>query len=407
MKTLNNINPKTVLVLIFFFCITLQSSSLYAQITSIPDPNFEQALIDLGIDSDGTINGQVLTSDIDSVETLDVRYRSISNLTGIEDFAALEDLDVRGNNLTIIDTSNNTQLITLICSVNPSNSINISNNLLLETLNIGGLHQLDNIDLSNNVNLETLEMVDCWIDTIDISNNINLKTFIAGGVSFSEIDLSNNELLEYLDLTGVHLNSLDVSNNLLLKEFYCGNYGGDIGQEIASIDISNNSNLEIFYAENLFFLETLNAKNGNNAILNVTLPCEFEGNPCELTELHCVMVDDEDAATNNEPPYSSWLITADYIYSEDCSLGVSTQKEQGFSIYPNPTQNELYIKSQKSKTGNLKIKIFNVEGKLLSLQNLNFENQASLNISHLSSGIYFLNIESENGMVEVKKFIKQ
>ena len=32
-----------------------------AQITLIPDSGFEQALIDLGIDSDGMINGQVLT----------------------------------------------------------------------------------------------------------------------------------------------------------------------------------------------------------------------------------------------------------------------------------------------------------------------------------------------------------
>lgn len=48
---------KYIVPLLFFISIT----SSYTQTTAIPDQNFEQALIDLGIDSDATINGQVLT----------------------------------------------------------------------------------------------------------------------------------------------------------------------------------------------------------------------------------------------------------------------------------------------------------------------------------------------------------
>lgn len=392
---------KTYLIILLF---GIGTTSL-AQITQIPDPNFEQALIDLGIDSDGTVNGQVLTSDINTVQELDVRYRNINNLTGIDDFTALEDLNVKGNNLNTLDTSGNIQLRSLICNTNPLNTINLSSNLFLENLEIQGLHQIDLIDLSNNINLQTLNMVDCWIDNIDISNNLNLKTFIAGGVSFSEIDLSNNPLLEHLDLTGVHLSTLDVSNNGLLKELYCGNYGGDIGQEISIIDLSNNVNLEVFYAENLFLLETLDAKNGNNAILNITLPCEFEGVPCQLTELDCVKVDDEVAATNHEPPYDSWFIDADFVYSEDCILGVSENDSSTFSIHPNPATNKLFLTS-KNTTGNLKIKIFNIEGKLLAKQSLEAAIKTTIDVSQLVSGIYFLNIEDESGNKTVKKFIK-
>ncbi len=392
---------KTYLIILLF---GIGTTSL-AQITQIPDPNFEQALIDLGIDSDGTVNGQVLTSDINTVQELDVRYRNINNLTGIDDFTALEDLNVKGNNLNTLDTSGNIQLRSLICNTNPLNTINLSSNLFLENLEIQGLHQIDLIDLSNNINLQTLNMVDCWIDNIDISNNLNLKTFIAGGVSFSEIDLSNNPLLEHLDLTGVHLNTLDVSNNGLLKELYCGNYGGDIGQEISIIDLSNNVNLEVFYAENLFLIETLDAKNGNNAILNITLPCEFEGVPCQLTELDCVKVDDDVAATNHEPPYNSWFIDADFVYSEDCILGVSENDSSTFSIHPNPAPNKLFLTSENT-TGNLRIKIFNIEGKLLAKQSLEAAIKTSIDVSQLVSGIYFLNIEDESGNKTVKKFIK-
>ncbi len=77
-----------------------------------------------------------------------------------------------------------------------------------------------------------------------------------------------------------------------------------------------------------------------------------------------------------------------------------------FTLYPNPAQNELLITAQNT-TQNLKIKIFNIEGKLLSNQTLEVANQTSIDVSSLTSGIYFLNIEDENGNTTIKKFIKQ
>lgn len=77
-----------------------------------------------------------------------------------------------------------------------------------------------------------------------------------------------------------------------------------------------------------------------------------------------------------------------------------------FSIHPNPTKNELFLSSYNT-TENLTFKIFNIEGKLLSIQKLDFEKQASTDVSQLVSGIYFLNIEDENGKTTIKKFIKE
>lgn len=53
---------KNTLLLIFYFTI----HSMSAQLTEIPDPVFEEALITFGIDSDGIINGQGLTSDLET-----------------------------------------------------------------------------------------------------------------------------------------------------------------------------------------------------------------------------------------------------------------------------------------------------------------------------------------------------
>ena len=76
------------------------------------------------------------------------------------------------------------------------------------------------------------------------------------------------------------------------------------------------------------------------------------------------------------------------------------------NVYPNPV-NDVLILDSKEEIGNLTIKIFNIEGKLLSIQNLNMKKQVSVDVSSLSSGIYFLNIEDEKGNTTIKKFLKE
>lgn len=53
-------------VILLISCI-LFLQQVSAQYTQVPDPNFEQALIDLGIDSEGTLDGQFLTADANGV----------------------------------------------------------------------------------------------------------------------------------------------------------------------------------------------------------------------------------------------------------------------------------------------------------------------------------------------------
>lgn len=77
-----------------------------------------------------------------------------------------------------------------------------------------------------------------------------------------------------------------------------------------------------------------------------------------------------------------------------------------FAIYPNPASTHLNITSIFGK-GNTEIKIFNNLGSLLKHENFKGEDNLSLNISNLSSGIYFLNIKTDDGEVKVKKFIKK
>jgi hypothetical protein len=324
----------TILILAF-------STTSFAQITQIPDPNFEQALIDLGIDSDGIVNGQVLTSDVENVTSLNVTSKGIHDLTGLEDFVALENLNVSSNMMT---------------------SLSLVNNINLKELIFNTSHNLVDIDVSNNINLETLRSSYSFLTQIDLTSNTKLLELVLG-----EPAPSANHGIEFLDLT-------------------------------------QNAMLQKLQLINLEFLQTADLRSGNNTILtDVFVECTVDGGfDCE--PYPCLMVDDVVAAQNNQFPYSEWNVMA--IYSEDCTAGLNDNKVATYSIHPNPAKNELFITAQNT-TQNLKIKIFNIEGKLLSTQTLEIANQTSIDVSQLVSGIYFLNIEDENGNTTTKKFIKQ
>ena len=100
----------------------------YAQYTLIPDANFEKALIDLGIDS-GAVDGKVLTVNISIITKLDIQKKAIQDLTGIEAFLSLENLQCSSNNLTTLDLSKNTALTDLYISYNKLSFLDLSKNL--------------------------------------------------------------------------------------------------------------------------------------------------------------------------------------------------------------------------------------------------------------------------------------
>jgi len=169
-----------------------------AQTISIPDPLFEQILIDQEIDSDGIINGEILTADALAVSTLiiapepgSVEY--IEDLTGIEGFINLESLTVNFTNIGELNVSTLVNLKYLDCVDNGLTSLDVSSNPLLEYLDItsagdvGYLNNISEIDLSNNPNIKTLTAYG-GIDRINLKNgnnnpdmSININAFYIEG----------------------------------------------------------------------------------------------------------------------------------------------------------------------------------------------------------------------------------
>lgn len=198
---------------------------------SIPDVNFEQALIDLGVDD--VLDGLVYKNNVKQITFLDVQQRGITDLTGIEEFKKLEYLNCSENQLTSLDLSNNvklkelycifnqltsldvtknTRLTNLWCSINPLTSLDVSKNSLLEEL-FTSTTNLTNLDVSNNLELIRLSSRNMSLTSLDVSNNTKLEVLLVGPFNGLEsLDLSENTALQVLNCTGNLLTSLDVRN---------------------------------------------------------------------------------------------------------------------------------------------------------------------------------------------------
>ena len=155
---------------IFVLVLIFQYSS--AQFTAIPDANFEQALLDLGIDTDGSLNRQISDADAAVPTSLDVTFQSISDLTGIGAFVNLTFLNCSINQLTSLDVSTNTMLTSLNCSFNQLTSLDVSTNTMLTSLNCSG-NLLTSLDVSTNTMLTSLDCSFNQLTCLDVRNGNN------------------------------------------------------------------------------------------------------------------------------------------------------------------------------------------------------------------------------------------
>ena len=327
---------------------TVDDGSCTYQMTYVPDDNFEQALINLGYDD--VLDDSVLTASIDTVSILDISYNWTSNttiidLTGIEDFSTLSELNTSWNyQLTSLDLSNNFALTYLNCSGNSLTSLDLSNNPALTFLDCreGALNFLDlsnnpaltylncsenyfnSLDLSGAINLINLDLdMNHSLSNLDVSQNTALVIYHGYGLavtslifdnhpflthieadenySLSNLDVSGASNLDYLDCRESQITSLDLSQNPYLKTLWL-----DGITEFTSLDLSNNSLLNALYFGGYMSssappsqLTSLDLRNGNNTNFNQFL---VDGHP----NLFCIDVDDPVWSTANWTNIDPW-----------------------------------------------------------------------------------------------------
>ena len=152
----------------------------FSQNIDFPDPNFKEALIKEGVDSNA--DGEISIEEAAVVDTLYISGAELSNelrinnLIGINYFTNLIHLDCSSNNLSSLELDGLTSLKHLFCQYNKLTSINFSNLLLLERLFCD--HNF--LTVLNIEKLPSLSLLHCNNNKIDelIHNGHILYTFL-------------------------------------------------------------------------------------------------------------------------------------------------------------------------------------------------------------------------------------
>lgn len=347
---------------LLIFIVLLHSIFSFAQFTAIPDANFENYLEQNGMGDGVPNNGQVLTANIENVTTLLVYAKQIQDLTGIEDFAAVELIGCAYNNIPYLDVSQNMNLWALNCE-----SSDVVELLLPPT--------------------PTLEIVNCpenFLTELDISQNPGLEQLFCNINNIASLDLTNNPAIDlvvatYNNITGV----LDTSQNPVLTSISVSY------NNITGIDLTQNPVLLGFDAGRNP-LESLDIRNGNNE--NIATFNVYETS----NTLQCILVDDANATYLED-----WLKDSETIFvnnQQECdALGVATIDNQNFTMYPNPASGEVFLNFTNKGVNGLDVTVSNNLGQVLERKE-KMENTAviPLDVSSYTPGIYFVTLKAGN-----------
>ena len=174
------------------FLLLLIPFSSFSQYTYVPDDNFEQTLLNFGLD--GALDDYVATEAIDTITSFYIPNKNIQDLTGIEDFIDLRELFCNDNNLSVLNLSSNTELFEVVCA---------NNNLTLLDLRNGNNEDLYAVSSMGNPSLSCINVDDInllvlsywWIDSWTSFSNNCFPTHVNGVTN-------NKKLIRVIDIHG-------------------------------------------------------------------------------------------------------------------------------------------------------------------------------------------------------------
>ncbi len=396
LKRMNMKNTRLILCLSF-----LSFGILKAQIVNIPDPNFKAYLVN-NPEINTNWDDEIQLSEAESFSgMIDCPDLEITDLTGIEAFVNIPNLNCALNEISALDLSQNIALEYLDCSFNEISALDLSKNTALKVLYCG-INKLSALDLSKNTALKLLDCSFTKISALDLSQNIALEDLRCAFIEISTLDLSQNTALELLTCVANKLTSLDVSQNIALKFLACEinsltsldlSKNAALGflscykNEISALDLSKNTALKVLQCfENE--LKSLNLKNGNNIDLK---ELHVSNNP----DLRCIEVDDVDLAYS----MTRWSKDDTAEYSTDCLSSSTTEfslKETYF--YPNPVEDILYFEEPMSD-----IRMMDYSGRMIQ----QYEHATDrIYLASLANGVYFVIGRTTSGEYVGGKVVK-
>lgn len=220
-----------------------------------PDANFLK-YVEKIIDTD---HSGTLSQEERNATVIYVLGMGIKDLTGIEFFPELENLDCSENQLTQLDVSKNPKLERLVCYENKLTSLDVSGNTSLTELHCY-TNQLTSLNLGENANLDILNCVVNRLTSLDLSGNANLTRLACSSNLLTSLDVSNNPNLILLDCERNLLTSLNVSKNTELDTLDCS--GNKLSLELSDSGRFDLSTLPGFDADRAVWPEGATVENG-------------------------------------------------------------------------------------------------------------------------------------------------
>ena len=220
-----------------------------------PDANFLK-YVEKIIDTD---HSGTLSQEERNATVIYVLGMGIKDLTGIEFFPELENLDCSENQLTQLDVSKNPKLERLVCYENKLTSLDVSGNTSLTELHCY-TNQLTSLNLGENANLDILNCVVNRLTSLDLSGNANLTRLACSSNLLTSLDVSNNPNLILLGCERNLLTSLNVSKNTELDTLDCS--GNKLSLELSDSGRFDLSTLPGFDADRAVWPEGVTVENG-------------------------------------------------------------------------------------------------------------------------------------------------
>ncbi len=312
---------KIVLLLLLLF-----TGIVNGQIVNIPDANFKAKLLSANpansvaknefynpMTIDSNADGEIQVSEALLVNVLDISNAGIADLTGIESFTTLTQLNCNGNLLTALtlalpylkglscnenatlvalDVYGCTSLQYLSCrgaalisiditplyNLNQMDVINMPN---LESFVADDLPYLTNINFGNCPALTNISITRCNMpslsinlgpdadtETVVIENCPSLLYLECSNLQANSFSVAGCTNLSILDCDNNQLTTLDLSTNVNLGTLSCSS------NSLTTLDVSNNVELSSVFANNNQ-LTSVNIKNGIYQGINA----HFSGNP--------------------------------------------------------------------------------------------------------------------------------
>ena len=291
------------------FVLLLLVVKIVAQTTPLPDPNFEQELVDLGIDTNG-ITGDMLIADASPITTLTISRTDITDFTGLEVFTNLTNLDLGNNNfasaplttLVVLENllfNNNDALVNLDLSQNVNlkildigssgtaspalNTLNLVQNTILEDVRIQSYSELTTVSLPTSTSLHTLYIdghkLPGIFDLAPLGSLQNLTIINNELTTPFQVALRANTQLLNLNLSSNNMTALDVTQNTALTNLtvvdnQLSNLNASNNLQLESLDVGNNllSTLNLPATNSL---TSLNAANNQLSNLNIAQSTEL------------------------------------------------------------------------------------------------------------------------------------